>query len=116
MSTRHGEARVALGQRHCRPSLTDDALSDSQIAALLLELPQWQVEQSLLLRTFVFADYWETIAFVNASAWVSHQQDHHPDLVVGFNRCRVEYTTHSAGGLSENDFICAARLDALLPR
>ena len=55
-------------------------------------------------------------AFVNAAAWVSHQEDHHPDMEVGYNRCVVKYSTHSVGGLSENDFICAAKLDALMAR
>ena len=53
------------------------------------------------------------MAFVNAVAWLSHREDHHPELQVGYNRCRVEYWTHAIGGLSENDFICAAKLDAL---
>lgn len=54
------------------------------------------------------------MAFVNATAWVSHREDHHPDLIVGYNKCRVDYITHAIGGLSENDFICAAKIDALL--
>jgi 4a-hydroxytetrahydrobiopterin dehydratase len=53
------------------------------------------------------------MAFVNAAAWVSHREDHHPDMAVGYNECRVSYVTHAIGGLSENDFICAAKLDAL---
>ena len=53
------------------------------------------------------------MAFVNAVAWVAHQQDHHPDLEVGYNRCKIVYTTHAVGGLSLNDFICAAHIDAL---
>jgi 4a-hydroxytetrahydrobiopterin dehydratase len=54
------------------------------------------------------------MAFVNALAWVSHKEDHHPDLVVSYNKCRVEYWTHDANGITENDFICAAKADALL--
>ena len=65
-------------------------------------------------RTFRFKNYYQTIAFVNALAWVAHAEDHHPDLAVGYNRCTVNYSTHSVGGLSENDFICAARIDALV--
>lgn len=65
-------------------------------------------------RTFHFKNYYQTIAFVNALAWVAHAQDHHPDLVISYNRCVVNYSTHSVGGLSENDFICAARIDALV--
>jgi 4a-hydroxytetrahydrobiopterin dehydratase len=53
------------------------------------------------------------MAFVNAAAWVSHREDHHPDMVVAYNECRVSYVTHAIDGLSENDFICAAKLDAL---
>ena len=64
-------------------------------------------------RSFRFSDYYQTIAFVNALAWVAHQQDHHPELQVSYNRCVVRYSTHSVGGLTENDFICAARIDAL---
>jgi 4a-hydroxytetrahydrobiopterin dehydratase len=53
------------------------------------------------------------MAFVNTVAWISHREDHHPDIALGYNKCRVEYTTHSVGGLSENDFICAAKIDVL---
>ena len=55
------------------------------------------------------------MAFVNALAWVAHAEDHHPDIEVGYNSCHVRYSTHAIGGLSENDFICAAKIDALLP-
>jgi 4a-hydroxytetrahydrobiopterin dehydratase len=54
------------------------------------------------------------MAFVNAVAWIAHREDHHPDLAVSYNRCRVEWSTHSVGGLSENDFICAAHIEAML--
>jgi 4a-hydroxytetrahydrobiopterin dehydratase len=50
---------------------------------------------------------------VNATAWISHREDHHPDLEVGYRQCRIRYSTHAIGGLSENDFICAAKIDAL---
>jgi 4a-hydroxytetrahydrobiopterin dehydratase len=66
-------------------------------------------------RTFRFRNYYQTLAFVNALAWIAHGEDHHPDLEVGYNRCLVRYSTHTVNGLSENDFICAARIDALLP-
>ena len=66
-----------------------------------------------LRRDFKFADHYITMTFVNAVAWVSHQQGHHPDLAVGWNTCRVEYITHAINGLSESDFICAAKIDAL---
>jgi 4a-hydroxytetrahydrobiopterin dehydratase len=66
-------------------------------------------------RTFRFKNYYQTLAFVNALAWIAHGEDHHPELEVGYNRCLVRYSTHAVGGLSENDFICAAKIDALLP-
>lgn len=59
-------------------------------------------------------NFYQTIAFVNALAWVANREDHHPDLEVGYNRCLVRFSTHSIGGLSSNDFICAAKIDALL--
>ena len=104
--------RLALALRHCQPDAA--ALPDDRQASLLTELPGWRVEQGRLVREFAFADYHRTIAFVNASAWISHTQDHHPDLAISYGRCVVSFITHSAGGLTENDFICAARHDALL--
>jgi len=62
---------------------------------------------------FKFKNYYETMAFVNAIAWVSHQQDHHPDLEVGYNHCLIRYSTHSVSGLSIKDFICAAHVEQL---
>lgn len=90
-------------------------LLQGELAGLLSEVPAWHVKGGRLAREFRFADYHRTIAFVNAVAGIAHQQDHHPDLAVGYDRCRVEWHTHSVGGLSLNDFICAARVDALAP-
>lgn len=105
---------VRLADRHCRALGPDAALDDAAAAHLLLQLPEWRIDGAFLDRVFTFADHWETMAFVNATAWITHREDHHPDLAIGFDRCRVRFTTHSAGGLSENDFICAAKFDALL--
>ena len=68
----------------------------------------------LISRIFKFKNYYETMAFVNVAAMVAHQQDHHPDMNVGYNTCRIEYSTHSVGGLSENDFICAEKTNNTL--
>ena len=73
----------------------------------------WEPADGRIAKTYSFKNYYETMAFVNAAAWISHREDHHPDMTVGYNKCRVEYMTHAIGGLSENDFICAAKLDAL---
>lgn len=64
---------------------------------------------------FAFTDYWRTTAFVNAVAWIAHTEDHHPEIRFGYNECTVQYWTHAVKGLTENDFICAAKVDALLP-
>jgi 4a-hydroxytetrahydrobiopterin dehydratase len=78
--------------------------------------PQWEftADGKSISRVFSFSNYYETIAFVNLVAAVAHRQDHHPELNVSYNRCRVEYSTHSAGGLTDNDFICAAKIDKML--
>lgn len=89
-------------------------LNAQDIAARLAGLDGWTLDGNAIVKIFKFADYHETMAFVNASAWISHRADHHPDLEVGYNRCVVRYSTHSAGGLTDKDFACAARLDALL--
>ena len=74
----------------------------------------WQLRDGAIEKTCSFKNYHETIAFVNALAWISHTEDHHPDLTVSFNRCVVRFSTHSVGGVSINDFICAAKADALV--
>jgi 4a-hydroxytetrahydrobiopterin dehydratase len=89
------------------------ALAEEQIAPLLKGLQGWSREGKGIAKTYAFRNYHETVAFVNATAWISHREDHHPDLAVGYNQCKVSFWTHAIGGLSENDFICAAKIDAL---
>jgi 4a-hydroxytetrahydrobiopterin dehydratase len=101
----------ALATQHCTAQVA--RADDSAIATYLRELAGWTVSDNVLAKDFKFGNYYETMAFVNLVAWISHREDHHPDLFVGYNRCRVAYSTHSVGGLSKNDFICAARVDAL---
>jgi 4a-hydroxytetrahydrobiopterin dehydratase len=106
-----------LGSRHCRPyDKGEPPLSSNEIAELANLVPQWSLQENapLLEREFGFSNYYETVTFVNAVAWIANQQDHHPDIYFGYKKCQVKYTTHSVGGLSENDFICAARIDGLL--
>ena len=74
---------------------------------------KYDANSRAISRSFKFGNYHETMAFVNAVAWIAHQQDHHPDLNVGYNHCAVNFTTHAVGGLSINDFICATKIDAL---
>ena len=82
---------------------------------LLPQLGDWQLgaDNRSIFKEFRFKNFYRTMAFVNAMAWIANQTDHHPDFEVGYNRCKVTYTTHSIGGLSINDFICAAKLEKL---
>jgi 4a-hydroxytetrahydrobiopterin dehydratase len=106
---------VTLAARHCQACEGKAAaLGDEQVAKYLAQLPGWQRQGNEIIKTFKFKNYHETIAFVNATAWVSHREDHHPDLEVGYNTCKIRYSTHAVGGLSDNDFICAAKIEALL--
>lgn len=92
------------------------ALNTNAAEQLLARLSGWQLAMDSpprITKSYHFKNYHETMAFVNATAWVSHREDHHPDLTVSYNACKVSYTTHAIGGLSENDFICAAKIDAL---
>ena len=88
-------------------------LTPAQIQPMLKGLQGWALEAGMLTRIYKFKNYYETMAFVNAAAWISHREDHHPDMLVGYNQCKVSYVTHAIKGLSTNDFICAAKLDAL---
>jgi 4a-hydroxytetrahydrobiopterin dehydratase len=93
--------------------MASNALSTQEIDRRLAGLAGWKSTGKEISRTFTFKNYYETMAFVNAVAYVAHRQDHHPDMEVGFNKCTVRFSTHSVGGLSENDFICAAKVDVL---
>jgi 4a-hydroxytetrahydrobiopterin dehydratase len=105
-----------LKNRHCMPLGQGDALADADIRARLAEAPGWRLAEGAIEKRFDFADYHRTMAFVNAVAWIAHAEDHHPDLAVSYDRCTVRFNTHSVGGISINDFICAAKVDALLDR
>ena len=103
-----------LANKKCKPCEGGVApYTAAQAKDLLKQLKGWSVEGGKLVKVYPFENYYQTMAFVNALAWVSHREDHHPDLEVGYNKCRVVYATHSIGGLSDNDFICAAKCDAL---
>jgi 4a-hydroxytetrahydrobiopterin dehydratase len=108
---------ASLSQMKCKdlPAGTPP-LGHARIDALLGEVAGWSYDGKVITKAFSFKNYYETIAFVNAVAWIAHREDHHPDLSVGYNRCRVDFSTHSVGGISENDFICAAKIEALAQR
>jgi 4a-hydroxytetrahydrobiopterin dehydratase len=91
-------------------------LTQNEMQQLLSQLNNWQVSQDekKISKKFTFKGFYKTMAFVNAIAWMAHQENHHPDLRIGFDYCWVEYTTHAVNGLTKNDFICAAKIDILL--
>ncbi|HEY3236822.1 MAG TPA: 4a-hydroxytetrahydrobiopterin dehydratase [Polyangiaceae bacterium] len=106
-----------LVTRRCAPCAAGTPpLPSHRVQQLLAELPGWSVveEGKAILKKFQFKNYYLTMAFVNALAWVAHVEDHHPDLEVSYSSCTVRYSTHAVGGLSENDFICAAKVNALM--
>jgi 4a-hydroxytetrahydrobiopterin dehydratase len=104
-----------LLDQHCQHSST--ALDQEAIAELLPQVAGWALVDGKLVRDYTFRDYHATIAFVNAIAAMANEQDHHPELLVTYRHCNVTYVTHSAGNaVSENDFICAARANALFDR
>jgi len=105
-----------LQAKHCVPCEGGvPALTKDQVETLLTKLNDWTVnaEGTLMTRRFAFKNFYKTMVFVNAVAWIANQENHHPDLEVGYNYCVVHYSTHAIQGLSENDFICAAKVDAL---
>ena len=99
----------------CLPceGLTSSLASD-EVKRRMLELPEWTLsdDQKNILRKFEFKNFYRVMAFVNWVAWISHQQNHHPDLEVSYNFCVVKYTTHALDGLSHNDFICALQISS----
>src|SRR5579871_6404868 len=105
-----------LGTKHCVPCEGGvPALTKDQVKKFLAEVKDWQVnaENTQISKRFTFKGFYKTMAFVNAIAWIANQENHHPDMEVGYNYCVIRFTTHAISGLSENDFICAAKVDEL---
>lgn len=106
-----------LTQRVCKPCEGGIPALDREAAeGYLGQVPGWglNADATALTRTFTFKNYYETMSFVNAVAWIAHREDHHPDMEVSYKRCVVRYSTHAVGGLTDNDFICAAKANALI--
>ncbi|MCI1709840.1 MAG: 4a-hydroxytetrahydrobiopterin dehydratase [Chiayiivirga sp.] len=107
---------AALAARSCIPRRGAEHRLDATVVASHLNLlTGWDVieDGTAIRKTFRFTDYYRTMAFVNALAYIAHHEDHHPDLGVHYDRCVVRFSTHDVGGLSENDFICAAKAEVL---
>ena len=107
---------IALADAHCIARKgSEHKLTQARVRELLPDVPGWELVEDghALSKTFKFKDYYRTMAFVNALAFIANREDHHPDLSVHYDRCVVRFSTHDVGGLSENDFICAAKVEAL---
>ncbi len=106
-----------LSQQKCVPCEGGTRpLSQDQARKLLQQVPGWtlQDDATAIQRRFEFKGFYKTMAFINAMAWIANQQMHHPDFSAGYNYCLVTFTTHAIHGLSDNDFICAAKVNELL--
>ena len=106
-----------LSSKHCESCEgIGAALNIEQIKNLMPQLDKkWEMSANgrSIKRSYAFKNFYETMAFVNAIAWIANTENHHPDLEVGYNYCHVTFTTHALNGLTHNDFICAAKIDQL---
>ena len=103
---------LSLAAQHCHAGAAK--LGAADLASRVATLTGWSAANAQLTKTYAFANFHETIGFVNALAWIANREDHHPDLTVSYNRCVVTWSTHDAGGVTENDIVCAAKTDRLL--
>jgi len=111
------ETPQELSQKKCVPCEGGTKpLNRVMVEGYLSQLPGWEKVEGKeeIAKTFAFKNFYETMAFVNAVAFIANREDHHPDLEVSYKTCKVRYTTHAIKGLSENDFICAAKIYQLL--
>ena len=99
---------------HARCRADVQLLSEREVRDHLAQLSGWHADANAIEKTFVFRNYHETIGFVNALAWIANTEDHHPELRVTYDRCVVRFWTHTVGGVSRNDLICAAKTDELV--
>lgn len=105
-----------LANKKCKPCEGGTKpLNELMVKGYLADLPGWAQTGQEIVKSFTFKNFYETMAFTNAVAFIANQEDHHPDLEVSYKVCKVRYTTHAINGLSENDFICAAKVNALVP-
>ena len=103
-----------LSQQRCRPCEGGiPPLPETAVRTALTGLPEWTLSGKHIEKTFEFGNHHEAMAFVNALAWISHREDHHPETVIGYRTVVVRYWTHAIDGLSENDLICAAKVEKL---
>ena len=108
-----------LATKRCAPCTeATPRVGPEDVARWMPDLPGYKADLLVgsICKVYEFDDFYQTMAFVNAVAYIAHREDHHPELQVSYNRCAVTYSTHAIGGLSENDFICAAKVEARVQR
>lgn len=106
-----------LASQHCQPRKgAGDALDAVHMKLLLEQLPGWKLRDDgkAIVKDFRFDDFHRTLGFINAVGYIANRADHHPDIEAGYGHCQLLWSTHDVGGLSMNDFICAAKVEALL--
>ena len=111
----------SLLNKHCRDySKKEASMNQQEIKKLLIHIPKWQQglsqkdSEQQLYRTYSFDNFQQTMNFVNRVAEIAETQDHHPNMEISYNRCKISYNTHTVSGITENDFICAAHIDAII--
>ncbi len=105
---------VKLAERMCVPlPAGSPPLTQAKIDVYLKQVPGWEHRDGVISKIFSFKSYADTMGFANSVAWIAQREDHHPEMLVSYDRCRVAYSTHSVDGISDNDFICAAKIEAL---
>ncbi|MDH5395314.1 MAG: 4a-hydroxytetrahydrobiopterin dehydratase [Gammaproteobacteria bacterium] len=107
---------LSLHQQHCNNKTRPQLISKALLSTYLTELSHWTCSEDnkIISRRCQFTNYYQTLAFINAVAWIAHQENHHPDIQFSYNQCTINYTTHSANGITLFDFICAAHIEQLL--
>ena len=104
-----------LTDKKCKPCERGmPPMSEPQIRDMLQHVSGWEYKNGEIVKIFTFKNYYETVSFVNAVAWIAHRENHHPDVEFGYKNCEIRYSTHAVKGMTENDFICAAKIDALM--
>ena len=108
---------MKLVEQKCVPCQAGEPLlSVAEAEAVAREAPRWALEDKAIERQFQFKDFVEAMGFVNEVAAIAEEQGHHPDIYISWNKVRLTLSTHKIGGLSRNDFILAAKIDALVDR
>ena len=106
---------IELTAKTCKPCEGGvPAMTEDEIVAMLPQIGDWAYLDGHIEKAFNFNNYYQTISFVNAVAWIANAEGHHPNMQVDFRQCTVKYWTHAISGMSENDFICAAKINQLM--